>query len=173
MISRIEPSSVSEEMTDPRPILASIHAAFGLVPNPLNVLAHQLPGLAVILEPLHAVQEVLPERLRELASLKAAMLNECSPALQYHQTMAGQVGVTEDQIAAIVAGRELEAEFSDVERLVLLFAGQLTRNAEVDRILIRELRQQLTSQQFVVLALTVSVASMSHRLICTCLTATP
>ncbi len=164
MSSLIEPVRLPEAAVDAKALLESIHTGLGMIPNSLAVLAHHPPGLAAILAVQQALQEALPGKLRELASLKAAAQNDCYYSLHDHRTKARRQGITEDQITAIVGGREAAADFSDLERLVLLFAGQLTRTAEVDAAILQELRQSLTSQQFIVLALTVGAANMFHRL---------
>lgn len=145
-------------------LMKRIETTFGFVPNLYGVLSYHPSGLAAMLQLEQATQLELPAKLRELAFLKASAINGCVYCLHYHRRLAIQQSVSEAQISAICSGEEREVEFTDLERLVLVFAAQLTRSAEVDDVIVDELRTQLTVEQFVELVLTVGLANLTDRI---------
>lgn len=53
--------------------------------------------------------------------------------------------------------------FSDIERLVIRYAEQMTRKVQVDGALVEALKRQLSPEALVQLTLTIAVANFTNR----------
>lgn len=97
----------------------------------------------------------LDPALRELAILRVAQVAEAEYEWVQHVPIARGVGISEEQIAALER-EELEAScFSDLERAVLVFAGDVVRGPRVDDALFESLRRHLEPREIVELLLTI------------------
>lgn len=53
--------------------------------------------------------------------------------------------------------------FSDLERLVIRYAGEMTRKVQVDRALVGQLRRHLSPEALVQLTLSIAAANFTNR----------
>jgi AhpD family alkylhydroperoxidase len=104
----------------------------------------------------------LDPKLRELAYLKASLVNECSYCANAHKAVGMRVGLTEEQIQQI-ADYAASSAFSALEKLVLRYAEELTRSARSSDEIVSELKKQLSEQDIVELTLTVGTANLTNR----------
>ena len=108
------------------------------------------------------VKTSLDSKLRELAYLKASITNGCAYCAEGHKGPARRAGVTEEQIQEIgnFAGSGL---FSDLEKLVLRYAEELTRTVRTSDEVMTELKKSLSESDIVELAITVGLANLTNR----------
>ena len=145
-----------------KPIFRALHDTFGLVPNIFRTMAHKPEVLEAVTKLNAAIQKDLPPRFRELAYLKASLVNHCGYCSHYHKLAGEKASLTEAQIAAAddFAASDL---FDDREIAVMRFAEQLTRDAKVEAATMDELKSFLSESQLVVLAATVGLANFTNR----------
>jgi len=108
------------------------------------------------------VKGTLDPKLRELAYLKSSQLNGCNYCAEGHKGPARRVGVTDQQILEI-ADYANSAAFSDLEKLVLRFAEELTRTVRTSDDVMEGLKANLSEPDLVELAVTVGMANLTNR----------
>src|SRR5262249_2856084 len=96
----------------------------------------------------------LDGKLRELAYLKASFINGCAYCAASHKGTGMKLGLTEEQLQGI-DNYESSTLFSPVERAVLRYAEELTRNVKTSDESMKELKKHLTEAQIVELNLTI------------------
>src|SRR6185312_12523427 len=106
-------------------------------------MAHAPDVLQATLALNQAIQGDLDPKLRELAYLKTSQLNQCKYCQHYHGGAARKVGISEAQLEAL-GNYEQSSAFSDVEKLVLRFAEQWTRQGKADAEVVSALSQKLS-----------------------------
>ena len=107
-------------------------------------------------------QAKLDARLRELAILRVAAL--CSSRYEWyqHEILAREVGVPGDQIEAVKNNPESPV-FSELERAVLRYAGEVTQNVKSSDEAFDHLTRFLSHQELVELTLTIGFYNMVAR----------
>jgi uncharacterized peroxidase-related enzyme len=104
----------------------------------------------------------LDPKLRELAYMKASLINECAYCADAHKGTGRRVGITDQQIEEI--GNYVESgAFSPLEKLVHRYAEELTRTAKSSDDVMAELKKNLTEADIVELNLTVGTANLTNR----------
>ena len=124
---------------------------FGAVMDPMRIYAHNptvMTGYAMhelAAERAHRV----PERLKHLATMRAAMLPGCEWCLDFGSSLSREAGVTEDEMRDLPLYRESE-RFTPVEKLVLDYATGISRSpVEVSDELFASLREHFDEAQLV------------------------
>jgi 4-carboxymuconolactone decarboxylase len=107
---------------------------------------------------------VLPPALRELAILRVAQMTGASYEWAHHVPIARQAGVSEEQIAGLMAWYE-SPHFDKRERAVLYYADHVTSAVAVPDEVFREARAHLSESEVVELTLVASYWSMVARLL--------
>jgi alkylhydroperoxidase family enzyme len=74
------------------------------------------------------------------------------------------VGLTEAQVDHVAKHADHPAEYTELERLVIDYAEQLTVRLQTDDALDAQLRKHLSDREFVELAVTVAVANATTRI---------
>jgi len=134
------------------------------VPNFLRTLAHS-PG---ILEGFLALNGALGRitldpKLRELAYIRASEINSCGYCLQHHKTAGRKAGLDERQVNE-TESRSGSEIYDDLQRDVLQYAEEVTRNVVVTDELAGRLKQMLTERELVELAVAVALANFTNRI---------
>jgi uncharacterized peroxidase-related enzyme len=145
-----------------RSLFQAMQARLGLVPNIWRSLAHAPAVLKASLDFYQAIHRDLDPKLRELAYLRTVQLLHCGYCVHYHTPLARKAGVSEVQIQELERFEQSEA-FSDLEKNVLRFAEQWTRQGKVDSGLMKVLAGSLSPGQFVTLAGVVAQANWTAR----------
>jgi AhpD family alkylhydroperoxidase len=109
----------------------------------------------------------LDPRLRELAILQVAADAEARYEWVQHAAIARHVGVTDEQIAAVEAGRFADPSLTDADRAVLLFAREVVAGPRVSDAAFVRVREQLSPREIVELLLTVGNYLMLARVMTT------
>ncbi|MHB1424193.1 MAG: carboxymuconolactone decarboxylase family protein [Gemmataceae bacterium] len=82
--------------------------------------------------------------------------------MHYHTGLGRKAGLTQEQLQALEQYEQGDT-FSDLEKLVLRFAEQWTRQGKVSEEVIANLKEKLSPTQLVVLAATVGLANWTSR----------
>ena len=160
-------SPVSKENAAPevQPILDKLSHGFGQVPSFFGtmarapeVLTHFLPFYTAVIE--HGTVE---RKYKELAYLKASLINGCEYCFRAHSASGKKNGVTDEQIKAL-AFFQRSPLFDAKEKAVILYAERVTRGASAIRpAAIDELRKYFSDDEIVQLTLAVCVANFTNR----------
>lgn len=81
-----------------------------------------------------------------------------------HIALGQRVGLTAAQVERLETHAENPAEYSELERLVVCYAEQLTARAGTDEALDAQLRKYLSDRELVELAVTVATANATTRI---------
>src|SRR5258708_1924029 len=85
-------------------------------------------------------------RRSELAYLTASRLNGCGYCEHYHKGFARAAGLSDAQVQSLGAASTSNA-YSEVEKLVIRFAEQWTRQGKVEADVVKALAQHLSPAQ--------------------------
>jgi uncharacterized peroxidase-related enzyme len=145
-----------------RKLFQGIQGHFGMVPNIFRTMGHAPDVLQATLDLNAAIQHDLDPVLRELAYLKSSQLNGCGYCLHYHKNLGRKAGLNPTQIEEIEQ-YEKSGAYTEVQKLVLKFAEQWTRQGKVSAEVMKQLAGALTPTQLVTLAGTVALANWTNR----------
>lgn len=123
----------------------------GAVMDPIRVFAHNPTVMAGygMLELASERSSLVPERLKHLAVLRAAMLCGCEWCLDYGSAVSTASNVSEEDLRALPGYAEGD-HFDPLERAVLDYAGGMSQTpVEVPDELFTRLREQLDEAQLV------------------------
>jgi len=158
----LTPLSNDQAPAESKKLFDGIQAKFTMVPNIFRTMGQNPAVLRATMELNDSIHGDLPAKLRELAYIKTSQLNNCSYCLHYHMGMGRRSGLTDGQLENLDR-YETSGAFSDLERDVLRFAEQWTRQGKADSGLVASLARQLTPSQLVALAATVGLANWTNR----------
>ena len=143
-------------------ILSQLTQKSGKVANMWKLFSHSPLTLeAYMVFSKSLVKGTLDPKLRELAYLKTSTINGCAYCAEGHKGPARRAGVTEQQIQGI--GSSESAAFSDLEKLVLRYAEELTRTVRTSDEVMAELKKNLSEADIVELNLTIGLANLTNR----------
>ena len=146
------PDSTRDPMT--RISYAVSRRRYGEVVDPLRVYAHNhtvMTGYAMHEMAAERATSV-PERLKHLAAMRAAMVAGCEWCLDFGSFLSKGHGVTEDEMRELPRYRESQA-FDETEKLVMDFADGMSRSpVDVPDELFAKLRDRFDEAQLVELA---------------------
>src|SRR5262245_38340516 len=149
---------------DQEKILAQVTQKSGKIANIWKLMAHSPLTLETFMPFYKALiaKSSLDSKLRELAYLKTSLINDCVYCAGSHKAAGMKFGVTEQQLNELDT-YESSSAYSRVEKLVLRYAEELTKNVKTSDELMKELRKHLTEAQIVELNLTIGVANLTNR----------
>jgi len=140
----------------------AIQGKLGKVLNFFRALGHSHPVLKATIELDGAIKNDLEPKLRELAYLKVSQLNGCDYCSHYHRGPGTKAGLTGDQLESL-ANYQSSSAFTDLEKAVMRFAEEWTKQGKASPAVVQQLAQQLTPAQLVTLAATVGLANWTNR----------
>jgi AhpD family alkylhydroperoxidase len=144
----------------------SARRMYGRTLEPTRVLAHHKPlmlGYGVVAICAERYSKRVPERLKNLAMIRAAQLIGCEWCMDFGSWLAQQGGIPEQQLRALSNWREADC-FEPVERLVLEYADAMTRTpVEVGGELFAQLRERFDERQMVELTMAIALENMYSR----------
>ena len=143
------PDSTRNPMT--RLSYAIARRRFGDVPDPMRIYAHnQAVMTAWSMHELATERSTtVPERLKHLASMRAAMVAGCEWCLDFGSFLSKGHGVTEDEMRELPRYWESEA-FDETEKLVMDYANGMSRSpVDVSDELFAKLRERFDEAQLV------------------------
>jgi len=160
-VSYLEKDQAAESI---RPIYDDITKKVGVMLNLFKAMAHNPTILQGFLGLNSAIGRTkLAGKLRELAYFKASRVNKCGYCEHYHRALGLKNGVSERQLSEADHFESSDA-FNDLEKDVLRFAEGVTRNVRADDALMGRLKERLSDQELMELAMTVSLANLTNRM---------
>lgn len=146
-----------------RSLYLAMRKRYGKVMTPVRVMAHHpticvgYVAMEVAAERAHGVDE----RLKELATIKAAMLAGCEFCLDIGSAIGRRCGISDDELAELGAYRDSRL-LSPVDKLVIEYADHVTRTpVDVPDELFARLREHFDERQLV--ELTSAIALENYR----------
>jgi uncharacterized peroxidase-related enzyme len=125
-LSKLTPSEVNAEVREEFDYYLKER---GNVPNMFRTMAHRPDIMRTMTSHFRAVMNTgtVEKKLKEMIVVRVSFINHCDYCLNSHTALAGRLGVTGEEIAALEKG-ELGG-FGERERLALEFADKLTTDS--------------------------------------------
>jgi uncharacterized peroxidase-related enzyme len=161
-MSHLPPLANEQASPEARAVFGKIESAFRMVPNIFRTMGYAPKVLEHTLGLDQAIQSDLDPRLRELAYLTASRINHCGYCEHYHTAFAKKAGVSDAQVKQLGFTVD-ESAFTELERLVIRFADEWTRQGKATPEVVQALAKRLTPTQLIVLAATVGLANWTNR----------
>jgi uncharacterized peroxidase-related enzyme len=162
VVNPLTKEQASPELQDTFEKLA---ARAGKVPNIFAVMAHRAAVLNTFLPLYKAVitEGTVGAKFKELAYLRASMVNGCEYCTRAHLASSKGAGVTAEQVAALPFYSRSPL-FDEKEKATILYADRVTRGAAGIRSSeLQELRKFYDEGQIVELTLAVCIANFTNR----------
>jgi uncharacterized peroxidase-related enzyme len=143
----------------------ALAASAGKVPNIFAAMAHRPDVLNTFLPLYKAIvnQGTVEAKYKELAYLRASMVNGCEYCTRAHMASSKRAGVTAEQVAALPFYQSSPL-FDDQEKATILYADRVTRGAAGIRApQLEELQKFYDKGQIVELTLVICVANFTNR----------
>ena len=137
----------------------------GKVPNIFATMAHRPAVLNTFLPLYKAIvnEGTVDAKYKELAYLRASMVNGCEYCTRAHIASSKKAGVTAEQVAALPFYSRSPL-FDDQEKATILYADRVTRGAAGMRATaLQELRKFYDEGQIAELTLTICMANFTNR----------
>jgi uncharacterized peroxidase-related enzyme len=146
-----------------RSVFDALQKASGRVLNFYRLMAHHGRSVAPFLAWYPQLREgSLDLKLRYLVYVHASQLNRCRYCVTHNGAAARRVGVSREQLDALADFRTSPL-FSELDRLVLRYAEEMTLRVQVDPALVETLRIHLDPEALVQLTLSVAAANLTNR----------
>jgi len=161
----INPISKENAAPEIRPVLDELTQNFGRVPAFFGIMARVPEALSNFLPFYSSVIEhgTVERKYKELAYLKASLINGCEYCFRAHSSSGKKNSVTDDQIKALAFYHRSDA-FDAKEKAVILYAERVTRAAATIRPMeLDELKKHFNEDQIVELTLATCVANFTNR----------
>jgi uncharacterized peroxidase-related enzyme len=161
----VNPLTQEQAPPEAQEVFEKLAARSGKVPNMFAAMAHRPDALKTFL-PLYATvinQGTIEAKYKELAYLRASMVNGCEYCTRAHSASSKRSGVTPEQIAALPFYNRSPL-FDEKEKATILYADRVTRAATTIRAAeLEELRKFYDEGQIVELTLTICMANFTNR----------
>lgn len=164
-MARIEPLKKEDASLETKAIFEGMENNFGMIPNLFATIAHYPKALKPIIDLYQAIakESTIEPRLQEIANLEVSRINRCNYCLRHHAQMAKMFGLSDEQINALKT-ENLNLGFTDKEQLVIEYARQVTKDAEVvTEDLFKRLRSYFNDSQIVNLTLIIGLMNVFNR----------
>lgn len=139
---------------------------YGRPLEPTRILAHHRPllfGVGAIAVASERFSHAVPERLKNLAMLRASQLIGCEWCLDFGSWLAQRAGTPEEQLRESATWRGSD-RFDPVERLVLEYSEAMTRTpVDVPDELFARLREHFDERQLVELTMAIALENLYSR----------
>jgi AhpD family alkylhydroperoxidase len=131
--------------------------------NIFRLMAHHPRSLPSFLAWYPLLREgPLDLKVRYLAYVRASQLNRCRYCVAHNGAAARRAGVSKEQLEAL-ADFQTSPLFSDLERLAIRYAEEMTTRVQVGAELVETLRARLGPAALVQLTLTIAAANFTNR----------
>ena len=140
-----------------------LHRVRGRVLNIFKLMAHHARSLPRFCQWYPTLSEgPLNLRLRQLAYVRASQLNRCTYCVTHNSAAGQRAGVPRAKFEAL-AEATTSPLFSELERLVIRYAEEMTEKIQVDPALVEALRERLGHEALVQLTLSIAAANFTNR----------
>ena len=161
----VNPLTREQAAPEVQEVFDKIAERTGKVPNMFAAMAHRPDVLKAFL-PLYKMiinQGTVEAKYKELAYLRASMVNGCEYCARAHMASSKPAGVTAEQIAALLFYKRSPL-FDEKEKATILYADRVTRAAATIRPAeLEELRRFYDEGQIVELTLAICMANFTNR----------
>jgi uncharacterized peroxidase-related enzyme len=161
----VNPLTKEQAAPEVHEVFDKLAARAGKVPNMFAAMAHRPAVLSTFL-PLYAAivnQGTVEAKYKELAYLRAVMINGCEYCTRAHSASSKRAGVTPEQIAALPFYKRSPL-FDEKEKATILYADRVTRSATTIRAAqLEELHKFYDAGQIVELTLAICMANFTTR----------
>ena len=141
----------------------TLQKASGRVLNIYRLMAHHARSLPPFLGWYPRLREgPLDLKLRYLAYVRASQLNRCRYCVTHNSAGGRRAGVTKEQLDALAEYRT-SSLFSDLDRLAIQYAEEMTTRVQVEEALVEALRKHLSPEALVQLTLSIAAANFTNR----------
>jgi uncharacterized peroxidase-related enzyme len=162
-MAELEYMDKGQEPAEASGIYDGMQTKLGRVLNIFKIMAHAPAVLNQVVEFSKVLARTkLNAQLRELAYIKTSLLNDCEYCAHHHKALGRRAGLTDEKIEALDDYGESD-QFSELEKLVLRYAEDLTRDVRTDRKVMESLKKHLSPQELVELNATVGLANLTNR----------
>ncbi len=130
----VSPLTKEQAAPEVQETFSKLAARAGKVPNFFSAMAHQ-PAVLNAFVPLYSAiinQGTVEAKYKELAYLRASMVNGCEYCSRAHMASSKPAGVTAEQIAALLFYKSSPL-FDEKEKATILYADRVTRAAATIR----------------------------------------
>ena len=161
----VNPLTKEQAAPDVHDIFDKLSARSGKVPNIFAVMAHRPAVLNTFLPAYAAIvnQGTVEAKYKELAYLRASMVNACEYCVRAHIASSKRAGVSAEQVAALPFYQRSPL-FDEKEKATILYADRVTRGAAGIRDPeLLELKKYYDEGQIVELTLVICVANFTNR----------
>jgi uncharacterized peroxidase-related enzyme len=161
----VSPLTKEQASTELQETFEKLAARAGKVPNIFATMGHRPAALNTFLPLYKAVvnEGTVDAKYKELAYLRASMVNGCEYCTRAHIASSKKAGVTAEQVAALPFYAH-SPFFDEKEKATILFADRVTRGAAGIRSPeLQELRKYYDHGQIVELTLTICMANFTNR----------
>ncbi|HEY2934892.1 MAG TPA: carboxymuconolactone decarboxylase family protein [Acidobacteriota bacterium] len=156
----VEKGQEPEELAE---IYSGMESKLKRVPNIFKMMAHAPKVLQQVLEFSRVLASTkLDAQLRELAYIKSSLVNDCEYCAHHHKALGRRAGLTDEKLEALDDFENSDL-FNDLEKLVLQYAEDLTRDVKTERKVLEALKEHLSPQELVELNATVGLANLTNR----------
>ena len=161
----VSPLTKEQAAPEVQETFSKLAARAGKVPNFFAAMAHR-PAVLNAFVPLYSAiinQGTVEAKYKELAYLRASMVNGCEYCSRAHMASSKPAGVTAEQIAALPFYQRSPL-FDEKEKATILYADRVTRAAATIRPAeLEELRRFYDEGQIVELTLAICMANFTNR----------
>ena len=161
----VNPLTKEQASPEVKTTFENLAARAGKVPNIFAAMAHRPAVLNAFLPLYKAVvnEGTIEPKYKELAYLRASMVNGCEYCTRAHMASSKGAGVTAEQVAALPFYTRSPL-FDEKEKATILYADRVTRGASGIRApALQELRKFYDEGQIVELTLTICMANFTNR----------
>jgi uncharacterized peroxidase-related enzyme len=161
----VNPLTIEQASQEVKDTFEKLASRGGKVPNIFAAMGHR-PALLNAFLPLYKAiinEGTVGAKYKELAYLRASMVNGCEYCTRAHIASSKGAGVTAEQVAALPFYSRSPL-FDEKEKATILYADRVTRGAAGMREpALQELRKFYDEGQIVELTLTICMANFTNR----------
>jgi uncharacterized peroxidase-related enzyme len=161
----VNPLTKEQAAPEVHEVLEKLAARAGKVPNMFAAMAHR-PDVLKMFLPLYSAiinQGTVEAKYKELAYLRASMVNGCEYCTRAHSASSKRAGVTAEQIDALPFYKR-SSLFDEKEKATILYSDRVTRAATTIRAAaLEELLKFYDEGQIVELTLAICMANFTNR----------
>src|SRR5262245_1591536 len=164
-MSPVSPITKDKAAPEVKDVFDTMEKKYGRVPNIFATMAHRPNVLRSFLPFYGSVTQegTVEPRYKELAYLKASMLNGCRYCSRAHIAAAKKTGISKEEIDALqfYQGSDL---FDEKDKATLLYSERITRGAAgIREGTLEDLKKYYSEDQIVELTLVICVANFTNR----------
>ena len=164
-MSAVSPLTKEQAAPKVQETFDKLAARGGKVPNIFATMAHRPAVLNAFLPLYKAIvnEGSVEARYKELAYLRASMVNGCEYCTRAHMASSKRAGVTPEQVAALPFYTRSPL-FDEKEKAVILYADRVTRGASgIRSSALADLQKYFDAGQIVELTLVICTANFTNR----------